>query len=141
MELKIKKLDSEAKMPTKGHPGDAGIDFYTLEEVVFLPGQQLRVCTGIALEIPRGYVGLVWDKSSISFNNNLKTVGGVIDAGFRGEFIIGMINMSSETRTIAKGQKIAQMIIQKFEDCDLVEVAELSDTVRGEGGFGSTGKF
>ena len=141
MELKIKKLDSEAKIPTKGNPGDAGIDFYTLEEVVFLPGAQQRIRTGIALEIPSGYVGLVWDKSSISFNNNLKTVGGVIDSGFRGEFIIGMVNLSSETRTIAKGQKIAQMIIQKFEDCDIVQVEQLSDTVRGEDGFGSTGKF
>ena len=141
MELKIKKLDSDAKIPTKGNPGDAGIDFYTLEEVVFLPGAQQRIRTGIALEIPPGYVGLVWDKSSISFNNNLKTVGGVIDSGFRGEFIIGMVNLSSETRTIAKGQKIAQMIIQKFEDCDIVQVEQLSYTIRGEGGFGSTGKF
>ncbi len=111
MPLKIKKLHTDAKVPTKGHPGDAGIDFYALEEVVFAPGSQMRVRTGIALEIPPGHVGLVWDKSSISFNNGLKVVGGVIDAGFRGEFTASMVNLSHEVQTIAAGQKFTQMLI------------------------------
>ena len=92
MELKVKKLVPEAKMPTKGYPGDAGIDFYALERVTFAPGAQERVRTGVALEIPEGHVGLVWDKSSISFNNHLKVMGGVIDAGFRGEFVASLVS-------------------------------------------------
>lgn len=139
MELKIKKLHEDAKLPTKGHPGDAGIDFYTLEEVTFAPGKQERVRTGVAIEIPGGHVGLIWDKSSISFNNQLKIMGGVIDAGYRGEIIASMVNMSSETQVLKKGQKFTQMIIQKFEDCEIVETSELSDTVRGSGREGSTG--
>ena len=139
MKLQIKKLHTDAKIPTHGHPGDAGMDMYVLEEVVFMPGEQKRVHTGIAMEIPEGHVGLVWDKSSISFNKGLKVMGGVIDAGFRGEFVASMVNMSDQKQIIEKGQKFTQMIIQKFEDCDIVEVSELSDTVRGEGREGSTG--
>jgi dUTP pyrophosphatase len=139
MQLKIKKLNEEAKLPTKGHPGDAGIDLYALEEVVFAPMEQRRVFTGVSMEIPEGCVGLLWDKSSISFNKGLKIVGGVIDAGFRGELVASMVNLSPEKQTIEKGQKFTQIIIQKFEDCDIVEVSELSDTVRGEGREGSTG--
>ena len=139
MELKVKKLVPEAKMPTKGHPGDAGIDFYALERVTFAPGAQERVRTGVALEIPEGHVGLVWDKSSISFNNHLKVMGGVIDAGFRGEFVASLVNMGSEPQTIEAGQKFTQMLIQRFEECDIVETDTLSDTVRGAGREGSTG--
>jgi dUTP pyrophosphatase len=139
MHLKVKKLNSEAKLPTHGHPGDAGMDFYALEEVVFAPGAQMRVRTGIALEIPDGYVGLVWDKSGISFNKSLKIVGGVIDAPFRGEFVASMVNLSNQTQILEKGQKFTQMLIQKFEHCDILEVGELSETIRGEGREGSTG--
>ena len=139
MELKVKKLVPEAKMPTKGYPGDAGIDFYALERVTFAPGAQERVRTGVALEIPEGHVGLVWDKSSISFNNHLKVMGGVIDAGFRGEFVASLVNMGSEPQTIEAGQKFTQMLIQRFEECDIVETDTLSDTVRGAGREGSTG--
>ena len=139
MQLKVKKLNSDAKLPTHGNPGDAGLDFYALEEVVFAPGAQMRVRTGVALEIPDGYVGLVWDKSGISFNKGLKIVGGVIDAPFRGEFVASMVNLSKEKQIIEKGQKFTQMLIQKFEDCDILESEELSETIRGEGREGSTG--
>ncbi len=139
MNLKVKKLNNEAKLPTHGHPGDAGMDFYALEEVTFLPGEQKRVRTGIALEIPEGYVGLVWDKSSISFNKGLKIMGGVIDSSYRGEFIASIVNLSKESQILGKGQKFTQMLIQKFEHCDIVEVSELSQTLRGEGREGSTG--
>lgn len=139
MHLKVKKLNSDAKLPTHGNPGDAGLDFYALEEVVFAPGSQMRIHTGLALEIPDGHVGLVWDKSGISFNKGLKIVGGVIDAPFRGEFVASMVNLSKETQIIEKGQKFTQMLIQKFEHCDILEVGELSDTVRGGGREGSTG--
>ncbi len=139
MQLKVKKLKEDAKLPTKGHPGDAGIDFYAVETVVFPAGKQARVHTGVAIEIPEGHVGLIWDKSSVSFNMGLKIMGGVIDAGYRGEIIMNLLNVTDQDVTLEKGHKIAQMIIQKFEDCDIVEVSELTGTVRGEGREGSTG--
>lgn len=140
MIIKVKKLNEEAKLPTHGHPGDAGMDFYALEDVVFAPLKQMRVRTGVAIEIPEGCVGLIWDKSSISFNLGLKIMGGVIDAGFRGEIIMSLINTGDKKVLLEKGHKVAQMIIQKFEHCDIIEVDEISETVRGEGREGSTGK-
>jgi len=139
MQIKVKKLREDAKLPTHGHPGDAGMDFCALENVVFSPGEQKRVPTGIAVEIPEGHVGLIWDKSSISFNLGLKVFGGVIDAGYRGEIIMCLWNSSNKEVVLEKGHKIAQMLIQKFEHCDIVEVKELSETVRGHGREGSTG--
>mgnify|MGYP001586241793 FL=1 len=140
MKIKIKKLNKDAKLPTHGHPGDAGMDFYAVETVSFAPGAQKRVRTGVAIEIPEGHVGLIWDKSSISFNLGLKVFGGVIDACYRGEIIMGLLNTSNKEVKIEKGQKVAQMIIQKFEHCDILEVEELSKTVRGIGREGSTGR-
>ena len=139
MQLKVKKLNEDAKIPTHGHPGDAGMDFYAVECVVFAPGTQARVHTGIAVEIPEGHVGLIWDKSSISFNLGLKIMGGVIDSGYRGEIIMNLLNTSDKEIVLEKGHKIAQMIIQKFEHCDILEIDELTDSIRGEGREGSTG--
>jgi dUTP pyrophosphatase len=139
MKLKVKKLHPDAKLPIHGHPGDAGMDFFANETVVFPPGEQKRVHTGVGLEIPEGHVGLIWDKSSISFNMGLKVFGGVIDEGYRGEIIMSLFNSSDKEVTIEKGHKVAQMIIQRFEHCDIEEVAELSNTLRGEGREGSTG--
>ena len=139
MKLKIKKLKEDAKIPTHGHPGDAGIDFYCVQDTTFPPGLRTQVYTGISCEIPEGYVGLIWDKSSISFNKGLKVMGGVIDASYRGEIIMSLLNTSDREVILEKGNKVAQMIIQKFEDCDIVEVDELTDTVRGSGREGSTG--
>lgn len=140
MKLKVKKLHKNAKLPTHGHPGDAGIDFYCVEDVVFLPGKQNSVHTGIAIEIPEGYVGLIWDKSSVSFNLGLKVMGGVIDSGYRGEIVMNLLNVSDKQVLMTKDHKIAQMVVQKFEDCDIVEVGDISETVRGAGREGSTGK-
>lgn len=139
MKLEIKKLHPDAILPTFGHPGDAGMDFYALEDVVFPAGKQARVHTGIAMAIPEGYVGLVWDKSSISFNAGLKVMGGVIDSGYRGEIIMNLLNVTNADYTLPKGHKVAQMLIQKFEQPELVEVETLNETVRGEGREGSTG--
>lgn len=139
MKIKVKKLKDGAKLPTHGHPGDAGMDFYSALDVIFPPGKQARVHTGVAIEIPEGYVGLVWDKSSVSFNMGLKVMGGVIDSGYRGEIIMNFLNTSDKEVIIEKGQKVAQMLIQKFEHCDILEVDEISETVRGDGREGSTG--
>lgn len=139
MHLKVKKLNKDAKLPTHGHPGDAGVDLYALEDVIFPPGKQERVHTGIALEIPQGCVGLIWDKSRISFNLGLKVMGGVVDASYRGEIIMNLLNTSDKEVLLPKEYKVAQMLIQKFEHCDILEVDELTATVRGEGREGSTG--
>lgn len=140
MEIKVKKLREDAKLPTKGHQGDAGIDFYAIEDVTFLPKSKHKVFTGVSIEIPEGYVGLVWDKSSIAFNKGLKTMGGVIDSGYRGEILMVLYNTCDEEVVIEKGDKIAQIIIQKFEDCDILETESLSESIRGDKGFGSTGR-
>ncbi|MDO8659890.1 MAG: dUTP diphosphatase [Candidatus Parcubacteria bacterium] len=139
MKIEVKKLHKDAKLPTHGHPGDAGMDFYAVEGVVFLAGKQNQVHTGVAIEIPEGHVGLIWDKSSIAFNLGLKVMGGVMDAGYRGEVIMSMLNTSDKEVVLEKGYKIAQMLIQKFEHCDILEVEELTNTVRGAGREGSTG--
>lgn len=133
-------MHPEAKLPQYATAGDAGMDLFALEETILKPGQFLGVSTGVAFEISNGYVGLVWDKSSLSIMNGLKTLGGVIDAGYRGEVKVGMINLSDKEYKIEKGHKVAQILLQKIEHPILVEVAELSETERGKGGFGSTGK-
>lgn len=140
MQLKVKKLNPEAKLPQYAKPGDAGMDLFALEEVILHPGEFVGVATGVALEIPHGYVGLVWDKSGLSIKYGLKTLGGVVDAGYRGEVKVGMINLGGEEYKIEKGHKVAQMLIQKVDQLEIVEALELSETERGEGGFGSTGK-
>ena len=139
MQIKVKKLKENAKLPTHGHPGDAGMDFYATENVIFPPGKQMKIGTGVAVEIPEGYVGLIWDKSSISFNLGLKVMGGVIDSVYRGELIMSLLNTSDKEVIIEKGHKIAQMVIQRFEHCDILEADELSETIRGDGREGSTG--
>lgn len=138
--IKIKKLKNDATLPSYAHMGDAGMDIYASEDVHIRKGERGKVPTGIAIEIPDGYVGLVWDKSGLSMNHGLKTLGGVIDAGYRGEVMIGIVNLSNEDYTLGKGHKVAQLLIQKIESPVIEEAEELSDSHRGEKGFGSTGK-
>lgn len=140
MQIKFKKLNENAKPPTYAFKFDAGMDLYCLENISVEPNQSVQISTGIAMEIPEGFVGLIWDKSGLSHKSGLKTVGGVVDSQYRGEIKVGMINLSNETYNFEAGQKIAQMLIQKVEQVDLIESDDLSETDRGEGGFGSTGK-
>jgi len=140
MKLKFKKLDSTAKLPNFAHPGDAGMDIFSLEDLVIKPGERVRVRTGWAVEIPDGYVGLIWDKSSMAFNHGIKTMAGVADAGYRGEILVVLINLLTNDFSINKYDKIAQFLIQPIEHPEIVEVEELSDTSRGSGSFGSTGR-
>lgn len=139
MKIQVKKLDSEAKIPQFAHPGDAGMDLFSNADIIIKPGERANVATGIGMEIPGGFVGLIWDKSGVAWNGGIKTMGGVIDSGYRGEIGILLINLSDKNYTIKKGEKIAQMLIQKIENLEISEVAELSDTSRGGGAFGSTG--
>ena len=138
--LKVKKLTPDAVLPHVAKEGDAGFDLYASESVTLLPQERKQVPTGIALEIPLGHVGLIWDKSGLVHKFGLKTLGGVVDSGYRGEVMVGMINLSNEPYTFEKGHKVAQMILQKYEETDIMEVSELSESERGKGGFGSTGK-
>ena len=140
MKLKIKKLSQNAVIPTYAHPGDAGMDLRSSVDVTIKKGEWVGVPTGVAMEIPDGYVGLIWDKSGLSIKNGLKTLGGVVDAGYRGEVKVGIANLSNEDYALQAGDKVAQMLIQKVEQPVVEEVDELSDTSRGTGGFGSTGK-
>ncbi|MES2213734.1 MAG: dUTP diphosphatase [Patescibacteria group bacterium] len=140
MEVQIKKINDEAIIPAFAKAGDAGMDVFCNETVTLMPGQIVRVKTGIAMHIPEGCAGLFWDKSGLSMNHGLKTLGGVIDSGYRGEVLVGMINLGTEAYTIEKGNKVAQMIIQKVEHPEIREVEILADSERGESGFGSTGK-
>lgn len=138
--IKIKKLVDDILMSSYAHHGDAGFDLYAAKCVTLAPGERAQIPVGIAMEIPEGYVGLVWDKSGLSQKFGIKTLGGVVDCIYRGEVMVGVINLGSEPYTFEKNHKVAQMIIQKYEECAIVEVQELSDSVRGESGFGSTGK-
>ena len=140
MKMKVLKLDPRAKLPAYAHSGDAGMDFFALEKTIIRPGEYLGVKTGVSVEIPQGFVGLFWDKSGLSVKNGLKLLGGVIDAGYRGEILIGIINLSKTEYVFEAGHKVAQMLIQKVESPEIVEVQELADSSRGNKGFGSTGK-
>ncbi|MBP9763128.1 MAG: dUTP diphosphatase [Candidatus Pacebacteria bacterium] len=140
MQIKFKKLNENAIAPKYAYKFDAGMDLFCLEDVSIAPNERVQISTGIAMEIPEKYVGLIWDKSGLSHKSGLKTVGGVVDSQYRGEIKVGMINLSGDVFKFEAGQKIAQMLIQKVKQIDLIESAELSDTDRGEGGFGSTGK-
>lgn len=140
MELQVQKLHPDAKLPTFAHDTDAGMDLYTTQAVTIEPGERVQIATGIALAIPDGYVGLIWDKSGISHKAGLKTFGGVVDAGYRGEIFVGLLNTSSTAHSFSVGDKITQILIQKVEHPTITEVASLDDTQRGSGAFGSTGK-
>ena len=139
MKLKIKKIHESAKIPTRAHHDDAGIDMYACGIHTVEPHMTAMIPVGIACEIEEGYVGLIWDKSSIG-SKSIKTLGGVIDAGYRGEISIMVHNLTEKAYTFEHGHKVAQMLIQKVEFPDIEEVGALSETIRGEGGFGSTGK-
>jgi len=136
--LKIKKLDREATLPNYAYLGDAGLDLYANADILIKPLERVIVPTGVALEVPEGYVGLIWDKSSLGIQKVLKTLGGVIDSGYRGEVKIGLINLSKKDFQIYRGQKIAQMIVQKKEEIKVQEVEILSESERGSKNFGSS---
>lgn len=139
MKLFIKKLREEAKLPTRAHHDDAGINLYACGNHTIKPRQTLMIPIGVAMEIQEGYVGLIWDKSSIG-SKSIKTLGGVIDAGYRGELKVMIHNLSNESYTFEHGHKVAQIIIQRVEFPEIIESEKLSESKRGTGGFGSTGK-
>lgn len=139
MNLKIKKLNPTAILPTRAHHDDAGLDLYSVEEIKIAPNSRATISTGLAFAVPSGYVGLVWDKSGVALNLGLTCLAGVLDAQYRGELKIVVLNVGSEIVEIKAGQKVAQLLIQKIELPEVVEVDDLTVTDRADGGFGSTG--
>lgn len=137
--LSVRRLDAAAVLPTRAHADDAGLDLYGLEDVALPPGQGLVARTGVAVAVPFGHVGLVCDRSSLA-KRGLKTAGGVIDAGYRGEVGVVMWNISGATQQLKKGERLAQLLIIPVATPAPVEVESLDDTARGAGGFGSTGR-
>jgi len=140
MQIRIKKLDPFLPDLHYAKPGDAGFDLYAREVTVLEPGVQTAVATGVSIELPVGYVSLVWDKSGLAIKHGLKVLGGVIDAEYRGEYMVGMMNLSDKPYTFEKGDKVAQVLIQKVEHVTFEMIDELSETTRGATGFGSSGK-
>lgn len=140
MKLKVKKMSPDAKLPLRGHKGDAGMDLFSSMAYALQKGEIYAVPTGIKVEIPMGYVGLIWDKSGVSLKG-VHRLAGVVDAGYRGEIKVVMVNLGRDPFIIDKGMKIAQLLVQPVVEVEVEEVEDLEDSSRGEGGFGSTGKF
>lgn len=138
--VSIKKLDPSAIMPTKANKTDAGYDLYALESVEIGANNQRLIKTGISMAIPKGYVGLIWPRSGLAHKYGIDVFAGVIDAGYRGDVGVILYNSRLNHYKINKGDRVAQILFQKIENFDLVEVDNLDDTDRGSGGFGSTGK-
>ena len=139
MKIKIKKIVPEAIIPKYAVPGDAGMDLYSVENITIEPGQRYAVATGLSIELPEGFVSLIWDKSGIALKKGITTMGGVIEHTYRGEYKIILLNTSATPFEIKIGDKIAQILIQPIVTAEVEEVEELSETARGAGGFGHTG--
>ena len=142
MRLSLRRLDPELPLPRYAHTGDAGLDLYSAESVDISPGRRVLVPTGVAVAIPEGFAGFVQPRSGLALRSGLSFVNtpGLIDSHYRGEIRLIAVNLDPATTiSIARGDKIAQLVIQRVETVDIVEVATLDETERGEGGFGSSG--
>jgi dUTP pyrophosphatase len=137
--ISFQKLNPEAKVPTRAFEHDAGLDLTTVETHVLSPGEGRIFKTGLAVAIDPGFVGLIWDRSSMG-KRGIKTLGGVIDSGYRGEIGVILWNLSKESQEVKFGERIAQLLIQPIATPQTETVTSLSETQRGQGGFGSSGK-
>lgn len=144
LQVQLKMLDSELEAPSYAHPGDAGADLRAREDVVLMPGERKLVPTGVAIALPYGFVALIHPRSGLASKHGLTIVNapGTVDAGYRGEISVTLLNTdSSQPIELRRGDRIAQMVIQRVEHAQFIPVSELSGSVRGTGGFGSTGGF
>ncbi len=141
MQVNFQRLDPELKIPTTAHIGDAAVDLHARSGVVLKPGERAIVATGIAVAIPHGYAGLVLPRSGHARRSGVGIANGpgLIDAGYRGEVGVLLINHGADTVTFARGDRIAQLAIVPVPSVEWVEVEDLDETPRGGGGFGSTG--
>jgi len=140
MQIKVKRLMKKAILPNYAHPGDAGLDLYSIEEKILKPGERYTFRTGLAVEIPEKFVGLIWERSGLATREGLILLGGVIDSGYRGEIRIVLWNLSKKGVKISQSERIAQLLIQPIVQARIKEVNNLSVSQRGQKGFGSTGK-
>lgn len=144
MNIKVKKLKPDATVPTRGSKFAAGADLYSAEDadVVIEPSETKFIGTGLAMEIPEGYVGLVYARSGLACKRGLAPANkvGVVDSDYRGEIKVALHNHGKEAQTVEKGERIAQMVIAPYLSVNYEEADALSETERGEGGFGSTGR-
>jgi len=142
MKIDVMKTVGDAHLPTYARDGDAGADLYSLHAVNIMPGEYKLVSTGIAMAIPQGYVGLIHPRSGLSAKHGITVLNapGTIDAGYRGEIKVLLINHGKEIYNIERAERIAQLVIQKVENVFFEPVDELDATERGIGGFGSSGK-
>ncbi len=142
--VRVVRLDPDLPLPSYAHPGDAGADLVTAVDVSLAPGERAMVPTGIAMALPDGYVALVHPRSGLAARHGLSIVNtpGTIDAGYRGEIKVLLVNHDPSTSIeLARGDRIAQLVVQRFERAGFVEVEELPASARGAGGYGSTGGF
>ena len=142
-EVLVTRLDPDVPLPARAHPGDAGMDLHSSEDIVLKPGERASVGTGIAVAIPDGYAGFVVPRSGLAAKHGIGVVNapGLIDSGYRGEVRVLLINLDRfDPFEIRRGERIAQLVIQRVEEASLREVSELPSSARGEGGFGSTGR-
>lgn len=137
--LKVKKLNSSATIPQYIRDGDAALDLYSSQSTFIPVGERRLVQTGIAMAIPPGFVGLIWDRSGLAAKNGLTMLGGVIDSNYRGEIKIIVHNLGTEPFHVESGMRIAQMLIQPVTQKEIKEVEELDETIRQDDGFGSSG--
>lgn len=140
MNLKVKKTDQAAHLPTRSHPTDAGLDLYALHDVHLYASGRAIVPTGISVAIPAGYYGQIQGRSGLAARDGVVPAGGVIDADYRGEVQVILMNHSRNGWTAKAGDRIAQLVILPIATPGVVEVAELPGTERGDGGLGSTGR-
>ncbi len=138
----VQRLSADAKIPQTAHEGDAAYDLYSAVDYELKPGERYAVPTGIAIEIPNGYEGQVRPRSGLAAKEGVTVLNtpGTIDSGYRGEVKTIMINLGDRAFKITKGMRISQLAIRPVPEVEFIEVDELSDTERGEGGFGSTGE-
>lgn len=138
--IKISRLDCDAKMPARSNPTDAGADLFGLEDFTLEPGERRTIRTGISLEIPEGYYGRIAPRSGLASKHGLDVLAGVVDSGYRGEIKVVLLNTDKDNPFQArKGDRIAQLIIERHFNLPLVPSEGLSESERGSGGFGSTG--
>jgi dUTP pyrophosphatase len=138
----VVRLDPDLPLPAYAHPGDAGADLHTTVDVVLAPGERALVPTGIALALPEGYVGLVHPRSGLAARHGVSIVNtpGTVDAGYRGEVKVLLVNLDpAEPVELRRGERVAQLVVQRVERAAFVEVDALPDSARGSGGYGSTG--
>ncbi|HIH37542.1 dUTP diphosphatase [Candidatus Woesearchaeota archaeon] len=139
IQVHIQRIDKDIDLPSYAHPGDAAFDLRSREEKTIMPGELVIIKTGLKMEIPEGYFGNIRDRSGLAAKHGLHCLAGVVDSHYRGEVGVVMTNLGKEAFTVEKNMRIAQMLIQKVEHAALQETDEVSETKRGEGGFGSTG--